>query len=126
MSGLDYLKRFLNDEGYRYTDNGGHISFKFEGTRYIAFSNNDNPCLQLVLLFYDVTADNRAQVLEACNKINRDKFVVKLTADDDSVWVNYEFYPDENNTAEQYERILNQMESVHAEFYGCMEPEEEN
>lgn len=123
MSGLDYLKKFLTDEGYKYTDNGGHISFKYQGTQFVAFNNSDSPYLQITILFYDVNDENRYRVLRTCNKINTDKFCVKMTADDDSVWCNYEFKPTDDTTAADFDSILNIMQQTYATFYDEIEKE---
>lgn len=111
------MKKYLTDEGYKYTDNDGHITFKYQGTQYVAFKNSDSPYLQITILFYDVNDENRYQVLRACNAINSEKFAIKFTADDDTVWCNYEFMPDDNTPASRFESILDQMQACYSAFY---------
>jgi len=124
MSGIEHLKNFLDTEDYPYEEKDSYIAFKFEGTQYMAPSNGDSDCLQLSLVFYDVTEDNFANVLWACNKVNNEKLLVKLCADD-SVWVNCEFFPGEDTTAERYEQILNMMVAAQMSFLDTIEEAEE-
>jgi len=123
MSGLDYLKKFLNDEGYKYTDTENHIGFKYQGTKFAAFRNSDSPFLQVCIIFYDVNDENRYRVLRACNRMNTDKFAIKFTADNDSVWCNYEFKPNDNTTAEEFNDILTYMQKCFTEFYNVIDEE---
>ena len=66
MKGYEYLLRFLNNEGFRKSDEGNYFSFKFEGNTYLVFKN-ESSFLQILLL---LKADgySRVNMLEACNK----------------------------------------------------------
>lgn len=117
MSGLDYLKQFLTNEGYKYSDNDNNISFKFQGVQFVAFRNDDSVFLQTAVIFYDVTDENRQQVLEACNAINKDKFMVKFFINGDSIWCNLEFVPNDTTTAEEFTNYLEMMIANYVSFF---------
>lgn len=44
MTGCDYLKNFLQEEGFRYTEEERYISFKYEGTTYFALKQTLFSC----------------------------------------------------------------------------------
>lgn len=117
MSGLDYFKKFLDEEGYKYTINNENVVFKFQGVQFIAFNNSDSIYLQLVIVFYDVTDENRAQLLEVCNTMNKEKFMVKFTVEGDSIMCNLEFIPNECITNEDFTNYLEAMCINYMEFY---------
>lgn len=120
MTAKDYLKEFLSNEGYRYEENpdSGHISFKFEGIKYVFLNNSGKQLLQIAILFYDVNEDNRFAVLEACNKVNSDKAMVKLTADEDTVWANWEdIVPEDGYPLARIDMALNMLKTAFNLFY---------
>ena len=111
---------YLSGEGYRYEENpnSGNIVFKFEGVKYVFINNSGSQLLQLVILFYDVTEDNRYAVLEICNKINSEKAMVKLTCDDDTVWCNWEdIVPEQGYNLSRIEMALNMLKNAYQAFY---------
>lgn len=120
MAGIDYIKNYLSNEGFRYEENEGHISFKYEGVKYVALKNSDSPYLQIVILFFDVNSENRVKCLEVCNEINANKFVIKFTIDDDTVWCNYELRPTASTTDDEFSTILSLMSQAVDLFYEKM------
>ncbi len=120
MTAKEYLIEYLSGEGYRYEENpnSGNIVFKFEGVKYVFINNSGSQLLQLVILFYDVTEDNRYAVLEICNKINSEKAMVKLTCDDDTVWCNWEdIVPEQGYNLSRIEMALNMLKNAYQAFY---------
>mgnify|MGYP002852430628 CR=1 FL=1 len=120
MTAKDYLIQFLESEGYRYEENpnSGHVSFKFQGTKYVFLNNSGKQLMQISILFYDVNEDNRFTVLETCNKINNDKAMVKLTADDDTVWANWEdIVPEDGYPLQRIDMALNMLNQAYRLFY---------
>lgn len=115
MKGYEYLLRFLNEEGFRKSDEENYFSFKFEGNTYLVFKN-DSPYLQVLLL---LRADgyDRIQMLEACNKLNDDKFVVKFTVHDATIWCSYEFKPSDETTNDEFAVILMLLDKGSDELY---------
>ena len=104
MSGFDYFKKFLQDEGFRFNNEESFISFKFQGTSFVAFKN-DSSFLQIVLIC-NAKGKSRSSLLEICNKMNDDRFVVKFVAQEDSVWCSYEFEPSEHTTSDDFSMAL--------------------
>ncbi|MBQ9465482.1 MAG: YbjN domain-containing protein [Muribaculaceae bacterium] len=112
MTAKEYLIEYLSSEGYRYEENpnSGSIAFKFEGVRYVFINNSGSQLLQLVIFFYDVNEDNRMAVLEACNRVNSEKAMVKFTCDEDSIWANWEdIVPEEGYDLSRIEMALNML-----------------
>lgn len=115
MKGYEYLLRFLNDEGFRKSDEENYFSFKFEGNTYIVFKL-DSPYLQVVLLL-NGESYNRTQMLEACNKLNNDKFIVKFVVRNSIIWCSYEFKPSDETTNEEYALIMTALDKGSDELY---------
>lgn len=115
MTGCDYLKNFLQEEGFRFMEEEQYISFKFEGTTYFAFKR-DSSFLQIVLVCNTKRFD-RHKILETCNELNIDKTVVKFTLNEDVVWCNYEFFPTEHTPADFFEMILSIMNKTSDELF---------
>ena len=115
MKGYEYLLRGLNEEGFRKSDEGNYFSFKYEGNTYIVFKN-DSPYLQ-VLLLLKADGYSRTQMLEACNKLNDDKFVVKFTVHDSVIWCSYEFKPSDETTNDEFDLILTLLDKGSDELF---------
>lgn len=111
MNGYEYLKNFLREEGYKIqTENDSWLTFKYQGTTVFGFKNA-SPYLQLVVMCN--TQDiPRSKVLDVCNTINDDKFVVKCIAREDGAWVCYEFEPSDRTSSQKFEDILGYLDSV--------------
>lgn len=115
MFGFEYLRNFLREEGYKVNDEDGHFSFKYQGTVYIAFKN-ESPYLQIIVICN--TKDYpRERMLELCNQLNGDKFVIKFIAMDDTVWCSYEFLPSEHTTNEDFDRTMVLLDKASDELF---------
>jgi len=123
MSAKEIMIKFLNDGNYRYKEVKENICFKYQLVNYVLMHNAAEELLQLVLIFYDVTDENRREVLECANKINQEKAMVKLTVDEDSVWINCEDIVDENYSTDKIAIMLGLMENALQEFYEGMHEE---
>ena len=123
MTAKEIMIKFLEDGGYRYEEIDENICFKYQMVNYIFMHNAGEELLQIVLVFYDVTDDNRQAVLECANKINQEKAMVKLTVDDDSVWINCEDFVDENYNTKKITVMLDLMENALQSFYDAMQNE---
>ena len=115
MKGYEYLLRFLHEEGFRKNDEENFFSFKFEGNTYLVYKN-DSPYLQ-VLLLLRANGYDRTKMLEACNKLNDDKFVVKFTVHDDTIWCSYEFKPSNETTNDEFALIFTLLDKGSDELY---------
>ena len=123
MTAKEYMIEFLENEGYRYdvNENSGSVAFKVEGVRYVFINNSGEQLMQICILFYDVDEDNRFAVLEACNKINSDKAMVKFTADEDTVWANWEdIVPEEDYDIKRIDMALKMLRGAVQSFFEAM------
>ena len=110
MYGFEYLKKFLQEEGYKIREEeDGHFSFKYQGTVYIAFKN-ESPYLQVIVICNTENVGTD-ELLRACNEVNKERYVVKCMAMDKSAWVSYECRPNESTTSEDFEGILGQLDN---------------
>ncbi len=118
MSGYIYLREFLQNEGFQFKEENEVIKFKFEGKNYIAFKNENNPFLQITLI-YGVENIPRNQLLETCNSMNQQHFVSKFTIDEDSdvVWCSFEFKPNKNTDSKDFLEILSILRLNAHEFF---------
>ncbi len=115
MTGFDYFANYLQEEGYRYKDEGNFISFKYQGTTYLA-PKNDSTFLQ-VFMMWNVNGYDKMKILESCNTINSNKYIVKCTMmDNDSVWVSYEFEPSIHTTIEDFSSMMQILDGSAHEF----------
>lgn len=118
---VDLVKDFLDNEGYRPKfDSDGDLTFRAEGLHFLYYANNDDQgYFQLVLPgIYDVTDENREQVLQACNHVCLDLKVVKAIIIRDSVWLNVEMLLDKNPKVEDLiPRCINMLIGARHSFY---------
>ena len=100
MTGFDYLKNFLQEEGFRFQDEGGYISFKFKGITFVAFKS-DSPYLKITVLCKALDYD-KSKLLDVCNQMNMKMYVMKFVVGDRAVWCNFEFIPSEHTTKDDF------------------------
>ena len=117
MYAYEYLKEFFRHENFTYDDNDNFYSFRYQGTNYVAFKN-DGPFLQIVVIC-NTQGSQRSTLLEVCNTMNESKFVTKCTVNDDnsSVWVSYEFCPDEHTPSDFFMAVLRMLDTTSDEFF---------
>lgn len=109
MYGFEYLKKFLREEGYKIREEeDGHFTFKYQGTIFVVFKSN-SPYLQVVVMC-KADAYSRLSILNVCNQINSEKYVVKCIAMDDSAWISYEFRPNDYTTNDDFDHILSELD----------------
>lgn len=101
MALKDLFWSYLEREGYRpqLDESDGEVTFKREGLTYSFYPDeNDETFFALRLpAIYDVTEENKAAVLEAIDKVNKDLKVVKLyTLADKTVFVAFEIFMDQS------------------------------
>lgn len=116
MKGFEYLVKFLKEEGFRYDENDSRLSFKVQGNPFYAYKN-DSRFLQIVL-FLDIEGQNRSKMLELCNSLNQDLFVIKFTVNKDSnrVWCSYEFEPNASTTSDDFMAAFRLLDKYTDEF----------
>lgn len=110
MYGYEYFKKFLDEENFRYEENEKMIIVKYQGVIYVAWKN-EAVYLQLTMSFFDVDSSNYDKCLRVANELNKERFVLKTTVLDDSVWCNFEFIPNEAYTSSDYIEIMHVMDN---------------
>ena len=115
MAGFKYLLNFLKNEGFKVNEEDGHFSFKYQGSVYIAFKN-DSPYLQIVMIC-NTKSFMRNRLLDVCNEMNKDKFVIKFVVMDENVWCSYEFRPTEQTTSDEFETTLLLLDKASNEMF---------
>lgn len=118
MFGYEYLEKFLHEEGFRINEESSFFSFKYQGKNYVAFKN-ESPYLQLVMMC-DTSQHPKSKLLEVCNKLNSDKFVVKFIVNGDDVWCSYEFIPTQKTSGEDFDTILMLLDNSLAELFKAL------
>lgn len=116
MKGFEYLVKFLKEEGFRYDEEDSLLSFKVQGLTFNAFKG-DTPLLQIFLSF-GIEGQNRSKLLELCNSLNQDLFVIKFTVNKDSnrVWCSYEFEPNASTTSDDFMLVFDLSHEYAVEF----------
>lgn len=110
MYGYEYFKKFLDEENFRYEDDDNMIIVKYQGVTYVAWKN-ETVYLQLTESFFDVDSSNYDKCLRVANELNKERFVLKITVLDDSIWCNFEFMPNESYTSSDYIQIMHVMDN---------------
>ncbi len=123
----ELLLDFLQEEGYRpqVDPEDGEIAFKCEGLTYSYFPDeNDDQYFRLMLpAIYDVTEDNRYEVLDAIDKTNFNIKVIKLyIVHDRSVWAALEILMDTTpEMSDIVPRAIALLRHARADFYKNLE-----
>lgn len=90
MTGIDYLEKWLTEEGFRSNKNSyGELFFKYEGVPIVCLFDGDNKVyIRLVLPNLYEIKDDRIKVLEIINLINSErKFVKAYIEKNNKVWL---------------------------------------
>ena len=113
MSGIDYLKKLLSEEGFRYEETDRVIKFKYQGGFFaILIRSSSSRFVQLVHTgFYETNndMDRIGKALTACNEVNKSEYIVKLILEQDYVWCSYEFIPNSATTGKDLIEALDAM-----------------
>ena len=116
MYGYEFLKKFLHEEGFRMNDEDSIISFKYQGNNYLVFKS-ESSYLQIVMICNTKNIDTH-KLLDVCNSMNSDKFVVKFTVDNSgNVWCSYEFKPTEETSSDDFDTILVLLDKASDELF---------
>lgn len=117
MHAYEYLKKFFDRNNFRYEEHDNLFAFMVNNVNYLAFKN-EGPFLQVVILC-DTAGVLREKLLEASNRVNMSKFVVKITINDDSqgAWCSYEFCPDANTPDDLFMSIFTVLDDASEEFF---------
>lgn len=118
MKGFEYVERFLQNEGFRFSKEDNYISFKFEGTTYVTFKNDSN--YVEIMLICDTDDIDRLTLLETCNGLNQEKFALKFSVQDNTVWCSYEFIPSEQTSNDDFCAILTMLWKASDELFALL------
>ena len=116
MKGYEFFLRFLKNEGFRTNDEGNYFTFRFQGNTFVVFKH-DSRFLQVIQVI-KAEGYTRSRLLETCDKLNDDKFVVKCTVHDNNIiWCCYETLPNEYTSSDDFELIMTLLDKSTDEFY---------
>lgn len=115
---------YLKDEGFVPSyDEDKDIRFKYQMRNFIVSNYaDDKQFLQIMMPYiFDVTAENRRAALEACNKINADKKIVKAVVMNDAVFLSTEILLDSTPEPKAFVmRMLDMLLGSQQTFYNTL------
>lgn len=120
---MDIYKEWLSDNGVKFEEKDYGLSFKYQGGYFILSDNkNDKQFLNLVMPgifeFADRPEIDRVKVLEALNRINASKKVVKAICDETDCWLSCEMFIDGTPDIEDFmERLLDILHQSRLDFF---------
>lgn len=92
-----------------------YFSFKYQGNNYLAFKN-EGPYLQIVMIC-NTKSFAKSRLLEVCNEMNSNKFILKFVLNGDNVWCSYEFKPAEGTSSDDFDTILMLLDKASDEMF---------
>ena len=127
MSGIDYLKKFLVEEGIHFKELTD-ISMFFFKYQDFKFSAKENVILTRILPLcldievYEKNSEYRRLVLEACNELNRSLKLSKIIVlGDNYVRIYYTFIPNSATTNQEIFDALDCIIDAREKFLGELE-----
>ena len=124
MTTQEMIFNYLKDEGFvPGYDEDRDIRFKYQMRNFIVSNyENDKQFLQIMMPYiFDVTAENRRAALEACNKINADKKIVKAVVMNDAVFLSTEILLDSTPEPKAFVmRMLDMLLGSQQAFYSIL------
>ena len=124
MTTQEMIFNYLKDEGFGPSyDEDRDIRFKYQMRNFIVSNyENDKQFLQIMMPYiFDVTAENRRAALEACNKINADKKIVKAVVMNDAVFLSTEILLDSTPEPKAFVmRMLDMLLGSQQAFYSIL------
>ena len=124
MTTQEMIFNYLKDEGFVPSyDEDRDIRFKYQMRNFIVSNyENDKQFLQIMMPYiFDVTAENRRAALEACNKINADKKIVKAVVMNDAVFLSTEILLDSTPEPKAFVmRMLDMLLGSQQSFYSIL------
>lgn len=115
MYGFEYLKSFLEDEGFKIEEEDDRFTFKYKSTYYTAFKN-EKPFLQIAVMC-NTDGFDRKTLLEVCNELNQDKFVTKCSVLDHGCSVSYECIPNDATTSQEFMSMVRILDAVSDQLF---------
>ena len=126
MSGIDYLKKFLVEEGIHFKELTD-ISMFFFKYQDFKFSAKENVILTRILPLcldievYEKNSEYRRLVLEACNEVNITSLSKIIVINDNTVRIYYTFIPNSATTNQEIFDALDDILDARETFLGMLE-----
>lgn len=95
MNVKELMKRFLEEEGFKYEWNEEGGDFKFQGLKVVFSYLDENPTLLQLAVAYDAEDLPRYVSLDLCNELNQSSVLKHYLIDDDTLVVLYEEFMEE-------------------------------
>ena len=99
MNVKELMKRFLEEEGFKYEFEDDAYYFKFQGVKLHCILLENHEMLLYIAASYDTKNLLRYAVLDLCNELNQTSMLKHFLMDDDTAVVSYEDFiePDISN-----------------------------
>lgn len=99
MNVKELMKRFLEEEGFKYEFEDDTYYFKFQGVKLHCILLENHEMLLYIAASYDTKNLLRYAVLDLCNELNQTSMLKHFLMDDDTAVVSYEDFiePDISN-----------------------------
>lgn len=99
MNVKELMKRFLEEEGFKYEFEDDTYYFKFQGVKLHCILLENHEMLLYIAASYDTKNLLRYAVLDLCNELNQTSMLKHYLMDDDTAVVSYEDFiePDISN-----------------------------
>ncbi len=124
MTTQEMIFNYLKDEGFvPGYDEDRDIRFKYQMRTFIVSDyEDDKQFLQIMMPYiFDVTPENRRMTLEACNKINAEKKIVKAAVINNSVFLTTEILLDTTPEPKDFVmRMLDMLLGAQQTFYNVL------
>ena len=95
MNVKELMKRFLEEEGFKYEWDEEGASFKFQGLRINVLFYDNIDCLLSLAVSYGVEDLPRYVVLDLCNELNQASVLKHYLIDDDTLVVLFDEFKTE-------------------------------
>lgn len=127
MTTQEMIFDYLKEEGFVPSyDEDKDIRFKYQMRSFVVSNyEEDKQFLQIMMPYiFDVTAENRRAALEACNKINADKKIVKAVVMNEAVFLMTEILLDNTPEPKAFViRMLDMLLGAQQSFYNALREE---
>lgn len=100
------MKRFLEEEGFKYEFEDDTYYFKFQGVKLHCILLENREMLLYIAASYDTKNLLRYAVLDLCNELNQTSMLKHFLMDDDTAVVSYEDFIEPDISNEELLEIL--------------------
>lgn len=101
MNVKELMKRFLEEEGFKYEWDEENWVFKFQGLKVILFLNENHETLLSLGVAYGAEEIPRYVALDLCNELNQTSILKHYLIDDDTLVVLFEEFIEETEVTNE-------------------------